>query len=267
MDETYDRILRGIESSGQLQDAITALRWLCFSGRPLQLSEIIDVLAITSGESGGFCPDERLPDPADIMVICSSLISCSDIDEEACETPIQSEVDEEAGEIEIRLAHFSVKEYLLSDRCFLAKDFQMSTCQMAIAEDCLHYLLYLFKSLPLTKDLIDQHPLSQYAAQYWWQHAQATDSTLNPTVINLTQKMLMNRDAGLLPWIQLYNIDHPWNSKDLLLTMENMAPPLYYTALIGLSQVVEKVMLQSVDVNAQGGEIWQCTAGSIRKGL
>ena len=100
------------------------------------------------------------------MVICSSLISCNNIDEEAYETPIQSEVDKEAGEIKIHLAHFSVKEYLLSDRCFLAKDFQISTCQMAIAEDCLQYLLYLFKSLPLTKDLIDQHPLSQYAAQY-----------------------------------------------------------------------------------------------------
>ena len=253
MDETYDRILRGIKSSGQLQDAIIVLRWLCFSRRPLQLLEIVDVLAIISRESGGFCPDKRLPDPADIRVIYSSLISCSDIDKEACETPIQSEVNEEAGEIEIRLAHFSVKEYLISDRCFLAKDFQISICQMAIAEDCLHYLLYLFKSLPLTKDLIDQYPLSQYAAQYWWQHVQATDSTLNPTVIKFTQKMLTNKNAGLLPWIQLYNVDRPWKDIDLSLTMENVAPLLYYTASIGSPQVVEKIMPQVENVNTEGG--------------
>ena len=78
--------------------------------------------------------------------------------------------------------------------------------------------------------------------------------------------MLMNRDAGLLPWIQLYNSDYPWNSKDLLLTMENIAPPLYYTALIGLSQVVEKVTLQFVDVNAQGGRYGNALQAASARG-
>ncbi len=186
--ETYNRILLGIKSAGQRQDAITVLRWLCFSDVPLHLSEIIEVLAIENGDSGGFCPDERLPDPADIMVICSSLISCSKIDKEACNT-------------RIRLIHFSVKEYLLSDRCPLTLDFQTPTCHIAMAEGCLHYLLYLYENLPLTKDLVDQHPLSRYVAEYWWQHARATDHTLNPTVINLARKLLMNKDAGVLPWI------------------------------------------------------------------
>lgn len=195
--ETYDRILQGIKSAEQLQDAIKALRWLCFSDVPLYLSEIIEVLAIENGESGGFCPDERLPDSADIMVICSSLISCSGIDEESHETRIWSDNDEARG-IRIRLAHFSVKEYLLSDRCLLALDFQASTCHMAIAEGCLHYLLYLYEKLSLTKDLIDQHPLSRYAAEYWWQHARAIDHIHNPTVMDLAQSLLMNKDAGIL---------------------------------------------------------------------
>ena len=72
---TYDRILQGLESAGQRQDAITALKWLYFSNRPLYLSEMIEVLAIECGESGGFCPDERLPDPADIMVVCSTRLA------------------------------------------------------------------------------------------------------------------------------------------------------------------------------------------------
>lgn len=135
--ETYNRILQGIESARQRQDAIKALRWLYFSDIPLYLSEIIEVLAIENRESGGFCPDERLPDPADIMVICSSLISCSEIDEETRET-------------RIRLIHISVKEYLLSDGCLLVLDFQTLTCHMAIAEGCLHYLLCLYEQFPLT---------------------------------------------------------------------------------------------------------------------
>ena len=238
--ETYDRIIQGIESAGQRQDAITALRWLCFSNVPLHLSEIIEVLAIENGDSGGFCPDERLPDPADIMVICSSLISCSDIDEEAYEP-------------RIRLAHFSVKEYLMSDRCRLTSDFQTPICHMAMAEGCLHYLLYLYQNLPMTEDLINQHPLSRYAAKYWWQHAEAVGYALNPTVINLARKLLMNKDAGVLPWIQLYNVDHPWRGSDLSLTIKGVAQPLYYAASMGLLQVVEDIIPQTIDVNARGG--------------
>lgn len=77
--ETYDWILQGLKSTGQLRDAITALRWLCYSGGPLRLSEMVEVLATENGVDGGFFPEERLPDPADTMVICSSLISCDAI--------------------------------------------------------------------------------------------------------------------------------------------------------------------------------------------
>jgi hypothetical protein len=240
LDETYDRILQNIESAGQRPDAITALRWLCFSHRPLLLSEIVEVLAIENGDSGGFCPDERLPDPADVMVICSSLISCS-------------VVSEEDHEVRVRLAHFSVKEYLLSDRCPLRSDLQMPTCHMAIAESCLHYLLFLFENLPLTKNLVDHHPLSQYAAEYWWQHAQSTDHPLNLTVINLARRLLMNKDAGSLPWVQLYNVDRPRNGLDLSLTKKDLPQPLYYAASIGALEIIENMTLQDVDVKAEGG--------------
>ncbi|KAL8818033.1 MAG: hypothetical protein Q9191_008026 [Dirinaria sp. TL-2023a] len=67
---------------------------------------------------------------------------------------------------------------------------------MAIAEGCLHYLLYLYEKLPLIKDLVDQHPLSRIG---------------------------------------------------------DVALPLYYAASIGLLQVIENIMPQIIDVNAQGG--------------
>ena len=244
LDETYDRILQGIKAEYR-QDAITALRWLCFSHAPLTLSEIIEVLAIEVGDRGGFCPDERLPDAADIMIICSSLISCSDIDIE----------DHKA---QIRLAHFSVKEYLLSDRCLLAEDFQASACHMVMAEGCLHYLLYLYQNLPITKSLVDEHPLSLYAAEYWWQHAQAISHIPGLPVIKLATNLLMNRDVGVLPWVQLYNIDDSKYSPDvkilnLSLRKEDIAQPLYYAALIGLAQIVENILHQNVDVNDVGG--------------
>ncbi|KAL6716780.1 hypothetical protein ACLMJK_004692 [Lecanora helva] len=254
LDETYERILQAIETPENRQDAIKALRWLCFSAVPLDSSQIIEVLAIENGDNGGFDPDERLPDPADIRVICSSLISCDKSDD--------------SHGIKIRLAHFSVKEYLLSDRCFLTLDFQAQPSYIMMAEDCLHYLLFLGKKPPMTESLVDEHPLSRYAAEYWWQHAQAAGDTLSPTVTNLSLKLLTSGDAGLLPWIQLYNTDDlvPSKSKHLSVTMNEAAPPLYYAASIGLPLVVKKIIPQVDDIDAGGGSYYNALQVASVKG-
>ena len=241
--ETYDRILQVIESAEQLHDAIKVLRWLCFSKCPLRLSDLIEVMAIENGDNGGFEPDERLPDPNDIRVVCSSLISCNN------ET-----YSDGTHATHIRLAHFSVQEYLLSDECPLRIHFQTLNCHLAMAESCLHYLLHLCKNLPLTEELIRQHPLSRYVAEYWWQHAQATNDNLNSTVIFLSVKLLTDAEAGVLPWVQLYNIDKPWESVfPLRVGINDIAPPLYYATSTGLLQIVKHILPQVADINGKGG--------------
>ena len=125
-----------------MADAVKVLRWLCVSDRPLQLLELVDVLAIETGDEGGFCPDERLPDPEDVISICSSLITygvktSGDEREDGYSNSSLTEADgdnidalpQSGGkhryDYEIRLAHFSVKEYLLSERCSLRSDFEI----------------------------------------------------------------------------------------------------------------------------------------------
>jgi hypothetical protein len=94
LDETYIRILRDLELNGQLSDAIRALQWLCFSHRPFQLAEMADILAIENGDQGGFFPEERLPDPTDILVVCSSLISMDAIDKEGHGGPSNGNIND-----------------------------------------------------------------------------------------------------------------------------------------------------------------------------
>ena len=77
-------------------DVRKVLQWLCFSRRSLTLDEIADALAVTFVDGAKFDPDERYPDPRDILSRCSSLVSLTVTRE---------------GEV-LRLAHFSVKEYL-----------------------------------------------------------------------------------------------------------------------------------------------------------
>jgi hypothetical protein len=99
---------------------------------------MVEVLTIETGDDGGFFLEERLPDPANIMVVCSSLISCNAIsDDDGDEdehNDNDSTIDLSTNEMErsrvnqIRLAHFSVKEYLLSDRCAFRLDFWTLNC-------------------------------------------------------------------------------------------------------------------------------------------
>ena len=269
LDETYDRILQNLESVDQLDDAIPALQWLCFSIRPLHSLEMVDILAIQNGLQGGFFADERLPDPEDIMVVCSSLISCgtdgnvfsndsdSNLSERAIERIPPSKKpgihDKKRLGGQIRLAHFSVKEYLLSDRCALRSDFEAQHCHKVMAEGCLRYLLHLSKEGPLTEQVIDQYPLARYAAEYWWQHAQKIDKMSESAVSDLASKLLTHESSALLAWVQLYNMDRPYKSFDNSLEISDLAQPLYYAASIGLPDAVGRLLQHNINVNAWGG--------------
>ena len=59
LDETYKRVLRGIEELWQ-DDVHKVLEWLCFVLDYVNLDEIVDALAVDGSK---FDPEERYPDP------------------------------------------------------------------------------------------------------------------------------------------------------------------------------------------------------------
>lgn len=78
--------------------------------RTKRLDEMVEVFAIDStSESPRFRPGQWLPDPRDILIICSSLVSVATARTEDASTQA-SEADES------RMAHFSIKNYLISER-------------------------------------------------------------------------------------------------------------------------------------------------------
>jgi hypothetical protein len=261
LDETYNRTLRDLESAEQLQNAIKALQWLCFSNHPFRLPEMVEILAIETGDQRGFDPEERLPDPMDVMVVCSSLISFNPIDSHEYSEEYRDKDNavsfdggsKDVDRIQVQLAHFSVKEFLLSDRCAFRLDFRPQICHSIIAESCLHYLLHLCQEGPMTKELIAHYPLSLCAAQQWWQHLQTISGMIDDTLLDLTSRLLTEEDACLLSWVQLYDMDKPWWGLDPSVDAKSLARPLYYAAQIGVPAVVGKILGRNIDVNAQGG--------------
>jgi hypothetical protein len=72
LDEMYGRICKIWKREASFAMPSPYCSGCAFSNRPLRLLEIREVLAIENGDNGGFFPDERLPDPADAAVVCST---------------------------------------------------------------------------------------------------------------------------------------------------------------------------------------------------
>jgi hypothetical protein len=110
LDAKYERILCAIDESDS-QYATRILQWLAFSRRPLKIEEVSELVAINPKGNPAFEPDEVLEDPWEVLNICSSLVSIYTVDEHKEWYDYQS-----AGEV-VLSAHYSAKEYLISERC------------------------------------------------------------------------------------------------------------------------------------------------------
>ncbi|KAH0344628.1 Pfs, NACHT and ankyrin domain protein, partial [Aureobasidium melanogenum] len=119
LDETYARILHNFPPM-YLPDTIRLLQVLTCSERPLLIEEAADYLAVELDSASGFEKENRLPVPKEIMRFCSSLVTVVQASKDTRGRFRVSSPDVfEKLQVreEIRLAHYSVKEYLTSGRC------------------------------------------------------------------------------------------------------------------------------------------------------
>ena len=247
LDDTYTRILCNIDEE-RYQYAFKILQWLTYSRRPLKLEELAEVVAINVEEDPRFDPDNKFSEPQDILQICPSLISLED------QKP--GDLHNKNNRFIVRLAHFSVKEYLISERILQGKakcySLREADANILIYNECLAYLLE-FDSLDfLTSQFLTEFPLAQYAARYWTQHAQVAErnSSFEPL---LGIKLFLTTGSGLLNWIRLYDPDIPWMNSKLRKISNDICPPLYYASQAGLHKSVQLLLEKGADVNAQGG--------------
>ncbi|KAH0559449.1 hypothetical protein GP486_004039 [Trichoglossum hirsutum] len=250
LDDTYARILLNIDED-YAQDALKVLQWLSFSNRPLRIEEVAEVVAVDLESDPQFDSNRRLSEPHDLLIICSSLITVSSTTLELSNGTLEETE-------ELRLAHFSVKEYLTSERIRAgpASKFHIPEipAHLSIAQTCLVYLLQFNKPNSLTPNTGQECPLIRYAAKYWVEHAKASDASVAP-LDHLTAKLFGLEKDCFLNWIRVYDPDLPWAEPDFSREVESIAPQLYYASLLGLNQVVQQLLERSADVNAQGGRL------------
>jgi len=242
LDETYERMLCNIDEVC-VEDARRILTLLCYSSRPLAVHELIDGVAMELTERPRLDHTHRLRDANEICEICPGLVEIG----QRKKARISLDDDSQDTELTIRIAHFSVQEYLESNRIHQAKaamfGLKKHFAHKVIAQICLGYLLEpQLSDSPLDKTLLKQYPLARYAARYWHHHyANAGDATseLDPLILELFNQ----RQDKIFTWVRLHNVDLQWDCLvEFQPERENIASPLYYASLLGLETILPELI-------------------------
>jgi hypothetical protein len=241
LDQTYDRILSMINKD-DAEYAIRILRWLTFSARPLSVEEVAEVVAIDLARNPAFDCDEVLEDPLEVLDICSSLITITTVEK----------IWDRPGTQIVALAHYSVQEYLMSDRIKQgpAKQYSMqeAECHDEIAKASLKYLMELQQ--PFSAKDLKTHRLARYSAKFWSHHFRKTADRMGGTS-HLALTLFSRDNPAYFTWIQLSAGNVPGPSSLGRKRLQRTETPLYYAAQLGLRTIVR--LLLDAGAEAQDG--------------
>ncbi|KAI8943839.1 hypothetical protein NX059_001812 [Plenodomus lindquistii] len=253
IEQTYDRMLCRI-SDQDFKYARRILQWLSCSVRPLYIEEIAEIIAIDVQRDPAFDSNEVLEDPFEALKICPSLLTT---------LVIQSKSDLRVKRIVFTLAHYSVQEYLLSDRLKqgTAKLYSMreTACHAEISRSCLRYFIQLYQpGGPSVHELKTaaraDYPapppvyefkgaaLTNYSAQFWDYHLRRAGEEMN-SLSNLAITLLSTDNTAYLAWLSFRALNN------IYFSVEEPAGPLYCATHMGLSAVVQSLLEAGADPN------------------
>jgi ankyrin repeat protein len=231
LDETYERVMMEIKRANQ-SHAYRMLQCLTVAIRPLSVAELAELLAFDFDEAKGGIPklnsNWRWEDHEQaVLSTCSSLITVVPND----------------GSPVVQFSHFSVKEFLMSDRLATSR---RDISQYHISLEDAHTLLTQASLSILLRDPdvnapADSAPLAGYAAEHWVTHAQVKNVVAR---VRDGMECLFDPDKPYFEaWVQLHDIGPDIYFK----TPPDPEPgvrPLYYAALGGFHKLVEHLTLK-----------------------
>ena len=273
MDETYERILCSIDE-GSIKDARRILTLLCFSFRPLTVQEVIDGIAVDLDEPACLNLRRRLQDADDLREICPGLIDFGVKRDDETQFESDGYNDIEGMTPTVRIAHFSVQEYLESDRITQQKAasfaLQSASAHAEIAQICLVYLQEPgLSSGALDQTKLKEFPLAHFAALFWHHHyrnATSATSRLDPLILRIFQQ----HQGFFYTWVKLHNPDRPWITHvDLSLgsSESDIASPVYYASLLGLDIVLHELISNCQELASGGRDLINARHGDYGNAL
>ncbi|KAM3065652.1 hypothetical protein ACMFMG_011359 [Clarireedia jacksonii] len=187
--ETYTRILKDMPEA-EKPYAIRILQFLAYSDKRLTLEEAIDVMCVSPGADPAFDPDLRMRNKKALATYLSGLVSTSERYPRGiglCS--------------ELQLAHFSVRQYLLSD--LVESSFQQSMLEVnaskSIFQVCIAYIGYARK---ITKENLEKGVSAAKADP----HHDAFDLSINMMVLTDVENNFPLINYATSSWIHHANI-------------------------------------------------------------
>jgi ankyrin repeat protein len=259
LDETYNRILRSIPEQYQ-RAARRVLHLLFISRKPLTLNEVAEAIAVDYEEER-FDPENRLNDPNNILEICSSLVSLSvlrqfNLSNSQYHRPYgfgSYGLGFEETEY-LQFAHYSVQEYLISDRITSEFRITLTEAHRIAVKISLIYLIS-FDNVP--RPSRTEFPFLQYAAEFWPVHARALEDvqeperdlalrlfgphlrTINKDIMGYvsdSEARLSEPNSCCINWLTTYQ---PGEFFIVSFPPLILHPPWYYSSMLGLLSVTE----------------------------
>jgi ankyrin repeat protein len=269
LDETYERMLREILEVNA-DDVYRLLQCIAVSTRPLGVDELAEVLALNFDAASEGIPalDEDLrsgDEEQDVLSACSSLIAV---------------VNDTWGDRVVQFAHFSVKEFLTSDRLANLKPdisrfhIRLEPAHTVIAQVSLAILLQtdyddtVQRTHPFPYGDQNISPLFHYATENWVGHAHF--GNVSSRVEHGMRRLFDPTKPNFAAWLKSGYRDNEWRSfrrgeyygmwysgrHDLISLSEDDAPLcLYYAALCGFPDLTKHLIaMYPRHINAMVGE-------------
>jgi ankyrin repeat protein len=191
LDETYERTLLDIDKDSWAY-AHRLFQCIVVARRPFRVEELAEFLAFKSEEGGRltFEEDWRPEDPRDtVLSTCSSLITIVNMD----------------GSPVMQFSHFSVKEYLTSNRIAEGRVSRyyipLEPAHLFVTQACLSILLQLDKHV--TEEHFKDFPLVRYAGQYWTDHAKF--GNVSSQAEDLMKTLFNPKSHHCANWVWIYD--------------------------------------------------------------
>ena len=245
--DTYERALEGIPKEKR-QHAHRLFLCLVGALRPLRAEELAELFAIDFDQDpiSNFMEGWRPENPEEaVLSTCSTLISI---------------IDDKGGRI-VQFSHFSVKEFLTSDRLRTSevgniRDYYipLDAAHTTLARACLAVLLQLDENVD--KERLGTFPLALYAAQRWVEHAKYEG--VASRVQNAMEELFNPTKPYFAAWVWIHDVEGDWNRRSIDDLTQRPSPPrgtaLYYAALCGFSGVANYLIItHAEDINAKSG--------------
>jgi ankyrin repeat protein len=213
--------------------------------RPLRVEELAEIFAIRfdADRSSGLMEGWRPENPEEALLsACSTLVA----------------IVEDSGSKIVQFSHFSVKEFLTSDRLQTSKvgnvcnyHIPLDAAHTILARACLTVLLQLDENVD--REHLKTFPFVFYAAEHWVNHAKFED--VASRIQNDMERLFNPHNPYLVAWVWIHDADRVRRRGPL---REHPSPPnasaLYYASLCGFSGLASYIICtHGEDVNAKSG--------------